>query len=47
MVLGKKINSLWHNLYAIGHILIAENGQILKTQVGNPVTLVSNDVKWK
>ena len=32
LVLGKVFSSLWHNLYAIGQIFIAENGQILKTQ---------------
>ena len=33
-------NLLWHNLHAIGHIFIAENGQILKTQFGHLVSLV-------
>ena len=33
LVLGK--NSLWHNLYAIGQIFIAEDGQILKTEFGH------------
>ena len=40
LVLGKVFNSLWHNLYAIGQIFIAENGQILKTQFGHLVTLM-------
>ena len=39
LVLGKVLNSLWHNLYAIVQILIAENGQILKAQFGHLVTL--------
>ena len=39
LVLGKVFNSLWHNLYAIGHIFIAENGQILKIQFVHLVTL--------
>ena len=43
MVLGKVFNSLWHNLYAIGHIFIDENGQILKTQFGHLVTLAGID----
>ena len=41
MVLGKVFNSLWHNLYEIGRIFIAENGQILKTQIGDLVTLIT------
>ena len=40
LVLGKVFNSLWHDLYAIGQIFIAENGQILKTKFGHLVTLV-------
>ena len=42
LVLGKVLNSLVHNLYAIGQIFIAENGQILKTQFGHLVTLSAN-----
>ena len=41
--MGKVFDSLWHNLYAIGQIFIAENGQILKIQIGHLVTLVRND----
>ena len=40
LVLGKVFNLLLHNLYAIGHIFIAENGQILKTQFGHLVTML-------
>ena len=39
LVLGKVFSSLWHNLYAIGQIFIAENGQILKTKYCHLVTL--------
>ena len=39
LVLCKVFNSLWHNLYAIGHILIAKNGLFLKAQFGHLVTL--------
>ena len=49
--LGKVLNSLFHNLSAFGQIFIAGNGQILKTQYGDLVTLnvPSNNVniiKW-
>ena len=40
LVLGKDFNSLWHDLYALGQIFIAENDQILKTQLGHLVTLI-------
>ena len=40
LVLGKVFNSLCHNLYAFGQILIAVNGKILKTQSGHLVKLV-------
>ena len=40
LVLGKVFYSLWHNLYAIGQIFIAENGQLLKTQFGHLITLL-------
>ena len=44
---GQSFNSLWHNLYAIGHVFIAENGQILNTQFGHLVTLlVFNMIAW-
>ena len=35
-----KVLTLWHNLYAIGHVFIVENGQILNTQFGHLVTLL-------
>ena len=41
LVLGKVFSSLWHNLFAIGQIFIAENGQKLKTQIGHLVTQVA------
>ena len=40
MVLEKVFNSLWHNLFAIGQVFNAENGQILKAQFGHLVTLI-------
>ena len=39
LYLGKVFNSLWHNLFAIEHIYIGENGKIMKTQFGHLVTL--------
>ena len=39
--MGKVFNSLLYNLYAFGQILIAENGQILKTLSGHLVTLAT------
>ena len=39
LVLDKVFSSLWCNLYALGQIFIAENGQILNTQSGRLVTL--------
>ena len=44
LVLGKVFNSLWHNLYAVGQILIAENGQKLRIQFGHLVTLIMFDL---
>ena len=41
LVLGKVFTSLWCNLYAFGQIFITANGQILKTQPGHLVTLIS------
>ena len=41
LVLGNVFNSSLHKLNGIGHIFIAENGQILKTQFGHLVTLQS------
>ena len=38
-VLGKVFNSFWHNLYALGQIFFAVNGQILKAQSVHLVTL--------
>ena len=46
LFLGKVFNSLWHNLYAIAHNFIAENGQILKTQFGHLVTLFVIDFTY-
>ena len=40
LVLEKVFNSLWHNLFAIGQVFNAENGQILKAQFGHLVTLI-------
>ena len=45
LVLGKVSNLLWHNLCAIGQIFITENGQKLKTQFGNLVTLVGKHMR--
>ena len=42
LVLGKVFSSLSYNLYAFGQIFNAENGQILKTQSGRLVTLMSS-----
>ena len=42
LVLGKCFNSLWHNLFAFGQIFIAVNGQMLRTQSGLLVTLLSS-----
>ena len=39
LVLGKVFGSLWYNLYAVGQIFIAKNGQILKTQTPRLLTL--------
>ena len=47
LVLGKVFDSLWHNLYAIGQIFIAENGQILKTKFCHLVTLDGKRLKGK
>ena len=46
LVLDKVFNSLWHNLYAIGHIFIDENGQIFKTQFSHLVTLTPCWSRW-
>ena len=43
LVLDKVFSSLWCNLYALGQIFIAENGQILKTQSGRLVTLLTSE----
>ena len=45
LVLGKVFKSRWHNLCAYGQILIALNGQILKTQSGHLVTLDTRAAK--
>ena len=37
-------DSLWRNLYAIGHIFIAKNGLLLKTQFGHLVTQITCDM---
>ena len=47
LVLGKIFNSLWHNLYAIGHIFIAKIGQILNTQFGHLVTMETTNLNAK
>ena len=31
--MGKDFNSLWHNLYAIGHTFIAKNSQIFENTI--------------
>ena len=40
LVWGKVFNSLWGNFYAFGQILIAANGQIMKTQPGHLAKLM-------
>ena len=41
LVLEKVFNALKHNLHAFGQIFIAVNGQILKTQSIQLVTLIA------